>query len=137
MYNMNIKLLGYKCRLEIVVICVVLGMVIGATMLCACKSSPLENFAVGRNAAEYNISKGMSDGVHTEKWGDSVNHYQMQHLKAGNNNKMFMWANNKFEPGCCEFSSISGSNGCACVTDEQSKFLKNRGGNRTLNDGFN
>ena len=37
MYNMNIKLLGYKCRLEIVVICVVLGMVIGATMLCACK----------------------------------------------------------------------------------------------------
>ena len=65
----------------------------------------------------------MSDGVHTEKWGDSVNHYQMQHLKAGNNNKMFMWANNKFELGAAIFF-ISGSNGCACVTDEQNKFLK-------------
>ena len=137
MYNMNIKLLGYKCRLEVVVICVVLGIIIGSTMLCSCKGSAFENFAVGKNAAVYNESKGMSDGVHSEKWGDSINHYQMQHLNSGKNNKMFMWENNKFEPGCCDYSSVSGSNGCACVTEEQNTLLKNRGGNRTFNDGFN
>ena len=48
MYNMNIKLLGYKCRLEIVVICVVLGMVIGATILYCLQKFTLENFAVGK-----------------------------------------------------------------------------------------
>ena len=139
MYNMKIKLLGSKCRLEVVVICVVLGIIIGSTMLCGCRCNKhkLENFAVGRNAAEFNVSKGMSDGVHTEKWGDSINHYQTQNLKSDNKDQMFMWSNNKYDPKCCSFSSVSGSNGCVCLTQEQNKFLNNRGGNRTFNDGFN
>ena len=32
---------------------------------------------------------------------------------------------------CCDYSTVSGGNGCACVTDEQMKYLASRGGNRT------
>ena len=44
---------------------------------------------------------------------------------------MFYYANNKFEPECCKNSSVSGSGGCACETEEQVKFLESRGGNKT------
>ena len=46
----------------------------------------------------------------------------------------YFWANNKFTPECCDYSSVSGDNGCACVTDEQMKYLASRGGNRSTSE---
>lgn len=133
MYKMNFKFMGYKLRLEVVVICILLGVVIGSSMLCSCK---IEG-AVGRMAAEYGKTHGMSKGVHSQKWGDSVNHYETKQLNSGAGDSMFFYANNKFSPESCAYSTVSGSNGCADVTSEQSKFIEMRGGNRTFDDGFN
>ena len=39
---------------------------------------------------------------------------------------MFMFAYNKYSPACCP-STYSTSRGCICMTDEQKKFINNRG----------
>jgi hypothetical protein len=48
---------------------------------------------------------------------------------------MFLFANNKSKPSCCNFS-YSSSNGCVCITKEQQMLLHTRGGNRTTGDEF-
>lgn len=133
MYKMNFKFLGYKLRLEVVVICILLGVIIGSSMLCSCRVEG----AIGRMAAEYGTTKGMSNGVHTQKWGDAVDHYETKQLNSGAGDSMFLYANNKFSPESCAYSTVSSSNGCADITAEQSKFIEMRGGNRTVDDGFN
>ena len=133
MYKMKLKILGYKLRLEVVVICVLLGVIIGSSMACSCRREG----AIGRMAAEYGTTKGMSDGVHSQKWGDAANHYETKQLNSGAGDSMFFYANNKFSPESCAYSTVSGSSGCADVTSEQSKFIEMRGGNRTVDDGFN
>ena len=45
--------------------------------------------------------------------------------------QLFMWANNEFSGKCCENSNVSGGNGCACITKEQTCYLNARGGNRS------
>jgi hypothetical protein len=42
--------------------------------------------------------------------------------------EMVMFANTEFKPDCCP-SSISNSQGCACMSVNQYNYLKNRGGN--------
>jgi len=39
---------------------------------------------------------------------------------------MFMFAYNKYSPACCP-STYSTSKGCICMTDDQKKFINNRG----------
>lgn len=39
---------------------------------------------------------------------------------------MFMFAYNKYSPSCCP-STYSTSKGCVCMTDDQKKFINNRG----------
>ena len=50
-------------------------------------------------------------------------------LNSENNNGMFIFSNNEFNPNCCEYSNISSSNGCVCHTSEQQKMLFKRAGN--------
>ena len=52
--------------------------------------------------------------------------------------EMFFFADNKFKPECCvpPFSSVSSSDGCACVTKEQVDYINMRGGNRTCSEVF-
>ena len=77
----------------------------------------------------------MSEGVPgtgTEEWRNEhnpYNHGEMQVKEGGASSNMFMFANNKFSHDCCNTSSISSSNGCACITKEQQKLLGTRGGN--------
>lgn len=50
-----------------------------------------------------------------------------------NNNdphSLFEFTYNKCHPSCCKTSSFSCDHGCVCVTDDQVKFLQNRGGNK-------
>jgi hypothetical protein len=51
------------------------------------------------------------------------------------NKSMFLFANNKSDPSCCNFS-YSTSNGCVCITNEQQQLLHTRGGNRTIDADF-
>jgi hypothetical protein len=48
---------------------------------------------------------------------------------------MFLFANNKSKPSCCNFS-YSSSNGCVCIDKEQQMLLHTRGGNRTIDADF-
>lgn len=49
---------------------------------------------------------------------------------------MFIFANNKSSPECCKAATYSSSDGCVCTTPSQVKFINERGGNRTIEDGF-
>ena len=126
MYNMKLKLLGNKVRLEIIILCVLLGMLIGVTTLSSCSCSK-EHF---HNAAPTNVDLNQYDflkhGVQHNK--GSVQNQPTNPMMPG---QKYFWANNKFTPECCDYSTVSGGNGCACVTDEQMKYLASRGGNRT------
>jgi Na+-transporting methylmalonyl-CoA/oxaloacetate decarboxylase gamma subunit len=51
------------------------------------------------------------------------------------NKSMFLFANNKSSPECCNFS-YSTSNGCVCIDRDQQELLHTRGGNRTTGDDF-
>jgi hypothetical protein len=46
---------------------------------------------------------------------------------------MFVFAYNKCDAKCCGDSPYSCSGGCVCLTDEQKKFLSNRGSNNRQN----
>ena len=48
-------------------------------------------------------------------------------------NSMFMFAYNQCKPECCP-STYSCSGGCVCTTDQQRKFLKGRGNNKSFSD---
>ena len=48
----------------------------------------------------------------------------------------WFFANNKSSPECCKAATYSTSDGCVCTTKEQLNFLNQRGGNRTVEDGF-
>ena len=45
-------------------------------------------------------------------------------------------ADNEFSGKCCDDSSVSGGNGCACITKEQQCYLNSRGGNRTSDSEY-
>lgn len=45
--------------------------------------------------------------------------------------KLYMFYKNKFNENCCP-STYSSSTGCVCLSKEQSNYLNQRGGNRTL-----
>lgn len=125
MYNMKLKLFGNKVRVEIILLCIFLGIVIGSSMLCGCScgSEGFHNAApLDGGLQHYDFSK---HGIKHDK--SSVQNQPTNPMMPG---QKYFWANNKFSPECCDYSSVSGDNGCACVTDEQMKYLASRGGNR-------
>ena len=48
----------------------------------------------------------------------------------------FVDADGEFSGKCCDNSSVSGGNGCACITKEQQCYLNSRGGNRTSDSEY-
>ena len=120
---MNIKILGMKCRVELLVIAVILGFLINAMLFCTCL----------KKEGMSNLDHKMSKGVHNDTYEvvpDKSESYQGPTVPLPEG-QMFMYANNEFSPECCKFSSVSGSNGCACETKEQKQYLNLRGGNRS------
>ena len=127
MYNMQLKLLGNKVRVEIVILCIFIGILIGSTMLCSCSKEAFHNSApIDGGLNQYDFSK---HGVKHNR--GTVQNQPKNPMTPG---QKYFWANNKFTPECCDYSSVSGDNGCACVTDEQMKYLASRGGNRSSSE---
>ena len=46
--------------------------------------------------------------------------------------QLTFFSNNEFRPECCSNNTISGSNGCPCITTEQKNYLGSRGGNKAF-----
>ena len=132
---MFIKVFGMKLRVECIVICLVIGMLLGSHLLCGCVTEEGMN-TIG-SALEYT----MNNGVHNNKYEQRSD---LREVSGGSLNptvpmpegQLFMYANNEFDGKCCSFSNVSGAGGCACITKEQSDYLNSRGGNRTTPTQF-
>ena len=136
MYNMEIKILGFKARVEVIVISAIIGCLLCCHLVCGCAT--VEGMQVAGSAIGYN----MASGVHQDKYDKKADMLEMNGggkigpqvpLPEG---QLFMWANNEFSGKCCANSNVSGGNGCACITKEQSCYLNARGGNRAAGSEF-
>ena len=63
---MEIKVLGFKARVEVIVISVIIGMLLCSHLLCGCATQE------GMNVAGAAIGYKMNDGVHNEKYDPKV-----------------------------------------------------------------
>lgn len=127
---MQLKVLGMKLRLEVIVVCMLLGGFIAVNLWCTCAGGIKEGFDAGMqmtNAAfQYTVGK------------DGKKHVDLyKHLEGNRGGKVpppkhekFLFEHNEFKPECCP-STYSSSRGCACVSPEQAKYINERGGNRT------
>ena len=107
---------------------ILVGVIIGSSMLCGCRK---EGFS-GSKPSEINAPSMNNDvpGVNNNNWRQNTsNPSETYTTNSGLSSNMYLFANNKFTPECCETSTISSSKGCACITSEQKKFLAQRGNN--------
>ena len=148
---MEIKIFGYEVRIEVIIACVIIGMVMGLVMFCDCfQYSLIEGMTSGKNGKEgftnLNNNDLHIDDSYTMKWVDTAKRYASG---VGNENRLntykdnvgtpvplpegelFLFADNKFKPECCP-STYSDSMGCACLSQAQVDYINQRGGNRTL-----
>jgi len=144
---MQIKVLGLTCRIEIIAISIIVGMILGGHVLCSCitpeaKEKAKEGFvnALGSAPTNYKMGRGVKSSWDTKQL-PSIAQDLSTHLgpkvplPAG---QLFFFANNKFSPDCCvpPQTGVSNSDGCACVTQEQVNYISSRGGNRAVYGEF-
>jgi hypothetical protein len=130
---MEFKLFGIKLRIEVVLLCIALGMIIGTELLCSCVKK--DGFAVAKALYNKTLNNGIPslketfDTINNSTHDKSEIYEQVQvPLPDG---RLFFYANNDFKPECCKHSTVSGTGGCACETREQLDFIQSRGGNKT------
>jgi len=134
---MEIKVLGFKARVEVIVVSMIVGCLLCCHLICGCATRE------GMEVAGSTIGYKMNSGVHTDKYEQRVG---LQEVNGGDSKlnpvtplpegQLFMWANNEFSGKCCSNSTVSGNGGCACITKEQNDYLNSRGGNRSNGSEF-
>ena len=161
---MDISIFGMKCRIEIIIACLIIGFIIAALTICSCaKITPEGGIKVLKesshivkegfqkisnlaNAASVNYSMGKDDkGSWTQKALGYAGDMGYNNILAKHTNykgtavplegTMVFFKNNAFKSECCP-STYSSSDGCACTSVEQLNYLNERGGNRTLTSEF-
>ncbi len=140
---MELSMFGMKCRLEIIILCIAVGVILCSHLFCSCsKISIKEGMALAGSAI--NVVVGDEN---YNSWVSKANDYAASMGYTTTQSKyeshtgtpvplpkgqMDMFAENDFTPECCP-STYSSSSGCACITQEQVDYLNERGGNRTVN----
>ena len=145
---MQIELFRQKISVEIILLCLFLGYILGAHLLCSCsKISLTEGLAMLNNAApiSYNMGEGVSVSWESKPELKEAGPKDWYKTLEGNiapnpqewveSGRLEFLAHNKFDPKCCP-SIYSGDMGCACVSPEQMKYLNSRGGNRSYPTEF-
>lgn len=143
---MEIKLFGENIRVEIIIICVVIGYIAGAHLLCSCSriglregleminGSPL-NYKMGKgveNSWELSGPKLESPNDLFKKLEGNEARNPVEYVESGG---MSLFNDNVFHPKCCP-SPFSNSSGCACLSPEQVKYISDRGGNKTFSTEY-
>ena len=123
--TLSIKGLG-TARIEIVVLCILLGAFLCCNLWCSSCKFKILGEGFGTKLSELNNGNGL-DAKPLFNPNSTYEKVQIP-LPEG---QLFYYANNDFKPECCKNSSVSGTGGCACETEEQVKFLESRGGNKT------
>ena len=128
MYNMEIKVLGFKARVEVIVVSVIIGMLLCSHLICGCVTQ--EGMATAGAAVGYNMSNGVHNDKYQKTYHPGENYEKVQTpLEEG---QLFYYGNNDFKPECCKHSTVSGTGGCACETSEQKSYLASRAGNKSI-----
>jgi hypothetical protein len=153
MYKMQLELLGFKFRVEVVILCLIVGAILGCHVFCSCvKVSAKEGMQVMGAVLNYTMGEGVANSWDTreQKKGSSANWRSQDHDSYASkmvtpNESMNFFADTQFEPKCCgsSYSANGGltsqgvtSGGCACLNTKQMNYLNTRGGNRTLPTEF-
>lgn len=132
-------LFGDKISILNVFFIFAIGLFIGVNVLCSCSCGLLEGFRGDQTLTTTDLNYSMGDGVPVS-WTNTKNTKADVYSGLKNNvggpvplpeGELLMFSENKFDPSCCP-SIYSNSSGCACISEDQMKYLNERGGNRTL-----
>ena len=140
---MNMKDIMNMENLMTIVISLLIGGIISCHLFCGCATF-YKTTKEGFSSMGAPIGWNMGSGVPGDVWANP----QVSKTQANENmyadlsshvggpvppENMFMWAKNLFLPECCFTpQQYSSSTGCACISNEQMKFISGRGGNNTL-----
>jgi|NorSeaMetagenome_1021524.scaffolds.fasta_scaffold12772_3 hypothetical protein len=149
---MEVRVFGHTVNLITVILSMIVSAVASTVLFCSCskigvsdaKNAIQEGLAnLDPAVVNYNMASGVSQPPKT--WGSypegSVEAWkQSNQTTTGtpvplSEGKLFMWADNKFSPTCCP-GAVSNSEGCACISQEQEKYVNQRGGNNTQSTNF-
>lgn len=144
---MEFKVFGQSVRLEIILLCLILGTLVFMITTCSCfKMSVFETFSSVKEGL-HNMAP-LNDQIMANSpnsWANKASEYASgmgyETVLAGQKNNvgtavplentMLMFKDNKFKPECCP-STYTSSTGCACISTDQTQYLNQRGGNRTI-----
>jgi len=104
----EISIFGKTCRIELIIIALLVGFIAGGYMLCGCMRFKQEGFNTKQSL--YKVSNDVS----------SLN---------GQQDSIAFFANNPSSPNCNSIWSTYG--GKICPTEEQINLIRARGGNTT------
>jgi len=135
---MQIEVFGMKMRVEVIVLSMVVGAVIGCNVLCSCaKINVKEGMQMLGSAIDYKMGAGVKNSWDTRptQQGPSVAHRAQNHDSYSSSmvspdKALDFFADTEFKQECCG-STYSSSTGCACMSTQQVNYLNTRGGNRT------
>lgn len=155
---MEVKIFGQSLRIEVILVCVLLGFVLGSHLLCSCSKISFSKGLDLLKASSFKEGLAMLEGadLNYKMGGDVPNSWENQNagkfeskdwykslesntapdpMKQTESGKMEFLAYNKFDSKCCP-SPYTSDAGCACISPEQMKYLNSRGGNRTFPSDF-
>jgi hypothetical protein len=144
---MEVSVLGLKINVLNALIFIVLGFLIAILTTCSCsKVSAKEAMTNLANAAPLNhqnnadlegswMSNAISYAGNMGYKSILEKHAEYKGTPVPLENTLFYFEDNDFKPSCCP-STYSTSTGCACLSEDQMKYLNERGGNRTLPTEF-
>jgi len=140
---MEINILGQRMRIEVIIICILVGWFICANVFCSCSGGVKEGFNSALDltgaALDYTMGTGVKGSWDTPRKNIPRNINQQLDGNVGGpiplpENELFIWRENKSDPNCCP-ATYSTSMGCICSSPEQMNYLNERGGNRTIGYG--
>lgn len=122
------KLFGYSIRVELVILSLILILVINLNMVCGCSTiTAAEGFDMGNDLlqAMKDVVKKHSGYQNGKKSKEGFSN--LQELN-GEGSKLNYFEKTNFSTECCP-SKYTSSAGCSCLSLDQTKELKTRGGN--------
>ena len=139
---MNIEVMGLKCRVEVILVSLIVGGLLGSHLFCSCaKVSAKEGMEILGSALNDSIGNGNPNSWENKAYQYASGMNNDNRLARHNTYKgtpvplpegeMFLFADNEFKPECCG-ATFSASTGCACTSQEQIRYVNERGGNRTM-----
>lgn len=140
---MEITILGNKLRVEIILLCMIIGAFIACNVWCTCSGGVKEGFASAAKVGGAAINYTMSSGV-KQSWNSQPQQSAMSRLETnkggfvpGNmpSGQIDMLLGTPSSPSCCP-STYTTSTGCKCLSTNQAFSLASRAGNRTFSTNY-